>query len=135
MNDHPQSTAWADVTHAVLVHATGACRAAGMTAPDGGPLYVLTLIGQCRCGREDDTDIEQSVLLRAVDLVNVIAALTDVARGTGLGDTLADRVEAVIEATRERLGTETTGQLVITCTACAQRAEDCRCRAWDARHA
>jgi hypothetical protein len=135
MSDHPQSTAWADVTHAVLVHATGACRAAGMTAPDGGPLYVLTLIGRCRCGREDDTDIDQSVLLRDVDLVNVIAALTDVARATALGDTLADRVEAVIEATRERLGAKTTGELVITCTACRQRVENRRCPGRFAAHA
>src|SRR6185436_4448542 len=115
MSDHPLATVWADVTHAVLVHAAGACLAGGMNAPDGGPLYLLALIGRCRCGRDADTDIEQSVLLRDGDLVNVIAALTDVARGTGLGDTLADRVEAVIEATRERRGTDTTGQLVITC--------------------
>jgi len=127
MSDHPQATAWADVTHAVLVHAVGACRAAGMNAPDGGPLYVLTLIGRCRCGREDDGDIDQSVLLRDVDLVNVIAALTDVARDTALGDSLADRVETVIEATLDRLGTDKTGQLVITCTACGQRVEDCHC--------
>jgi len=135
MSDHPQSTAWANVTHAVLVHAVGACRAAGMNAPDGGPLYVLTLIGRCRCGHEDDTDLDRTVLLRDVDLVNVIAALTDVARDTALGDSLADRVEAVIEATLDRLGTDTTGELVITCTACRRRVEDCCCRAWDDRHA
>lgn len=127
MSDGPQSTGWANVTHAVVVHAVGACRVQNMTASDGGPLYVLTLIGRCRCGCKDET--EQGALLRDADVVNVIAALTSMARGTGLGDTLADRVETVIEDTDRRCGAPLAAELVLTCTGCGQRVDDCCCTA------
>ena len=127
MSDHSSPSAgWADLSHAVLAQTVGACRMREMSAPDGGPLFALSISGRCRC-QHDEGDVERTAVLRGIDLINVIAALTDCARNTDLGDTLTDRVEAVIEATRERLGVDTGCELIAVCSSCGRQVADCGC--------
>ena len=127
MSDHSfPSAGWVDLSHAVHASTVGACRMREMSAPDGGPLFALTIIGRCRC-QQTEGDEERTALLRGIDVINVIAALTDCARNTDIGDTLTDRVEAVIEATRERLGVDTGCELIAVCSSCGRQVADCGC--------
>jgi hypothetical protein len=129
MSDHHRPNSdYADITHAVLVHAVGARRLREPPAAVDGPLFLLTTIGFCRCGNEDE--IQRSVLLRESEVVNIIAALTDSARLTPLGATLADRVEAAIAAADAELGPPSErhgyGDVIAVCVHCGEAAP-CRC--------
>jgi hypothetical protein len=129
MSDTRFSEGIADITHAVQVRAVGTNRLEGITAPDGGPLYVLTLVGECRCGSGDE--LERTMLLRDTDLVNVVAGLADAARQTALGDNLADQVETVIEMIRDRLGERSgRGQVITVCRRCGVGDGPCDCAPW-----
>jgi hypothetical protein len=130
MSDHHRvSTDYADITHAVQVHAVGASHLREPAAPDGGPLFLLTTSGFCRCGAEDE--IERSLLLRESEVVNIIAALTDGARLTPLGDDLNDRVEAVIAAAHAELGPPGErpgyGEVIAVCVHCGAGPASCGC--------
>lgn len=131
MSDHRRTEGIADITHAVLVHSVGSTRIQSLTAPDGGPVYVLTLVGQCQC-RADDAELERTMLLRDADLVNIVAALTDAARQTPLGDSLADLVETVIDLVRDRVGERSGrgGQLISVCSHCGVGDGPCNCTGW-----